>query len=91
MKPSVNRTWLGISVVTVAMLLASSAATVPVAAAPAVTQARQTVTDAGPRRQGRRQKPVVSTAEVPHYLDRPTHYTPAYPPGPLVLFTPFYD
>ncbi|WP_315757122.1 MULTISPECIES: hypothetical protein [unclassified Bradyrhizobium] len=91
MKPSVNRTWLGIGIVTVAMLLASSAATSPVAAAPAVTQARQTATDPGPRREGRRVKPVVSTAEVPHYLDRPTDYAPAYPPGPLVLFTPFYD
>ncbi|XUM23526.1 hypothetical protein ACRAVF_09530 [Bradyrhizobium oligotrophicum S58] len=91
MKPSVNRTWLGIGIVTVAMLLASSAATSPVAAAPAVTQARQTAKDAGPRRQVRRLKPVMSTAEVPHYLDRPTDYMPAYPPGPGVLFTPFYD
>lgn len=91
MKPSINRTWLGVGIVAVAMLLASSAATSPVAAAPAVTHARQAATDAGQRLHGRRLKPMAATAEMPHYLDRPTDYTPAYPPGLLVLFTPFYD
>ena len=91
MKPSINKTWIGI--ITAAMLLASSAATSPVVAAPAEpTPSRIAASaDAGVHRQARATKQAAPRAAAPHYYGRPTEYAPAYPPGPSVLFTPFFD
>ena len=98
MKPSINKkaihkTWLGIGIVTAAMLLASSAATSPVVAAPAEPAPSRfgASADAGVHRQARAMRPLRSSAAAPHYYGRPTNYAPAYPPGPFVLFTPFFD
>jgi len=92
MKP-INKTCLGIGIVTVAMLLASSAATSPVVAAlgePASSRIAA-VADAGVHRQARPIRPAMPRAALPHYYGRPIDYAPAYPPGPFVLFTPFFD
>ncbi|UFZ01956.1 hypothetical protein LQG66_21860 [Bradyrhizobium ontarionense] len=93
MKASINKTWLGIGIVTVAMLLASSAATSPAVAATAerALSRTATATDFAAGRQLHPRKPGGSTATVPHYYGRPTDYAPAYPPGPFVLFTPMFD
>lgn len=97
MKPSINKTinktWLGIGIVTVAMLLASSAATSPVVAAPAEPAPRRIAAsvDAGMHRQVRAMRPAKPSPAAPHYYGRPADYAPAYPPGPFVLFTPFFD
>ncbi|ABQ32646.1 putative exported protein of unknown function [Bradyrhizobium sp. BTAi1] len=86
-----NKTWLGIGIVTVAMLLASSAATSPVVSSPEKRQAsRQAmVTALDLRLRPRPCKPADCWVEAPHYYGRPVHYRPSYPPGPVVLFTPF--
>jgi len=90
MTPSVNKTirktWLGIG--TVAMLLASSAATSPVVAAPGRIVA---ATEARVHRQAHPIRPAMPRTAAPQYYGRPTEYAPAYPPGPFVLFTPFFD
>ncbi|MGC2779858.1 MAG: hypothetical protein WA418_29875 [Bradyrhizobium sp.] len=93
MKASISKTWLGIGIVTVAMLLASSAATSPAVAATAdqASSRAATATDFTAGRQLCPRKPGGSTTTVPHYYGRPTEYAPAYPPGPLVLFTPMFD
>jgi len=93
MKTSISKTWLGIGIVTVAMLLASSAATSPVVAAsagPALSMSARTA-EISARRQDRPWKPAPPPAASPAYYGRPITYAPAYPPGPFLLFTPFFD
>jgi hypothetical protein len=93
MKASINKTWLEIGIVTVAILLASSAATSPVVAASTDATWSRPVSRAefDTRRHIRRSKHGPSAAAIPRYYGRPTDYAPAYPPGPVVLFTPFFD
>ncbi|WP_284417074.1 MULTISPECIES: hypothetical protein [unclassified Bradyrhizobium] len=91
MKESVNRTWLGIGIVTVAMLVASSAATSPVAASEVqLTNRRSAASDVVTRRQSTAVWPRAATVVTPTYWGRPVDYAPAHPPGSL-LFTPFHD
>ncbi|MFC5326717.1 hypothetical protein [Bradyrhizobium oligotrophicum] len=102
MKPStnktinktINKTWLGIGIVTAARLLASSAATSPVVAAPAEPAPSRIAAvgaDASASRPVHAMRQAMPRAAAPRYYGRPTDYAPAYPPGPFVLFTPFFD
>jgi hypothetical protein len=91
MRTPTNKTWLGIGIVTAALLLASSAATSPVVAAAAVSSVHGTATDARSRRHVRVRHCTRAGTAAPRYYDRPVNYAPAYPPGPFVLFTPFFE
>ncbi|CCD90863.1 conserved exported hypothetical protein [Bradyrhizobium sp. ORS 375] len=93
MRTSIAKTWLGIGVVTIVVLLASSAATSPAIAASFGVDASGSVTatDSGPRKHPRSSRATKSIAMPPRYYGRPVDYVPAYPWGPFVLFTPFLD
>ncbi|WP_035646006.1 hypothetical protein [Bradyrhizobium sp. ORS 285] len=88
-----TKTWIGIGIVTLSMLLASSAATSPaIAASFGVDASRSaTATEFGTRRPARSWKAARSIVTPPRYYGRPVDYVPAVAPGPFVLFTPFYD
>ncbi|MGJ4892474.1 hypothetical protein ACQR1Y_30055 [Bradyrhizobium sp. HKCCYLRH3099] len=93
MKTSISKTWLGIGIVTLSMLLASSAATSPALAASFSVDASDSAAAVafGARQHDRSSRVARSTAPSPRYYGRPIAYAPAYPPGPFVLFTPFVD
>jgi hypothetical protein len=92
-KASIDKTRLGIGIVTLAMLLASSAANSSLAAPVGERASSRPATPTGLdlRRQARWWKPARPVAAAPHYYGRPSDYAPAYRPGPFVLFTPFFD
>src|SRR3954470_18179047 len=75
-KASIDKTRLGIGIVTLAMLLASSVASsslaAPVGERASTRSAIKTGLDL--RRQGRWGKPAGPVAAAPHYYDRPSDY-----------------
>ncbi|WP_315723562.1 MULTISPECIES: hypothetical protein [unclassified Bradyrhizobium] len=90
-KVSINKAWLGI--VTAAILLASSAATSPVAAASDGWPSGRRAIAAhvlAERQFGARRSAKAATV-TPRYHGRPTDYAPAYRPGAFILVTPFFD
>jgi uncharacterized membrane protein YidH (DUF202 family) len=92
-KASINRAWLGIGIVTAAMLLASSAATSPVTAASdgRASGRRAIAADVFAERQFGARRSAKAATVTPRYPGRPTDYAPAYRPGPFILITPFFD
>nr|WP_041755990.1 hypothetical protein [Bradyrhizobium sp. ORS 278] len=89
MTSSITKTWLGIGVVTIALLIAGSAATSPATAASFGVQTGRSLaaTEIGSRRPIRSR----SIVSPPRYIGRPNAYVPAYPPDSTILFTPFLD
>ncbi|WP_315781250.1 MULTISPECIES: hypothetical protein [unclassified Bradyrhizobium] len=92
-KVPINKAWFRIGIVTAAILLASSAATSPVAAASdGWPSGRRTIAAhvlAEPQFGARRSAKAATV--TPRYHGRPTDYAPAYRPGAFILVTPFFD